>query len=689
MNDELGQASFTITADVSQLESQLNKAKASLNSVKGDTDLGNLTINAEGFSGSLAEYQKFQESQASLNYDELNKERQEAIDLLMQEAQANRELYEQKQQLAAANQAEAASEGILAKLATAYNNVAGKITGFFVNAGDAIQGNLLRVTDSIDNAGYRGRAVLIGFGAAITAFATSSIKEFAKYDQAFADSQADAEKSLSRLKAGFGQILAPIAQVGYKLLEFAANNKELTTAVITFTGVLVGGTGLIALISKLKLALDGLRISAGGVIGIVSLIAGVAAAFVSANATSTDFSMTLKEMEQRQKDLTKATESLNKAQKSYNSSMADVSKQIAKINKERQESIDEYRQNLKQIEVDHKNTIDELTQQILDANDDYARAIEERNAEFAVSQAEEEKEHQKKVDELMAQINFLQRYNNKYNQEKLSQLQFALAKENRLYQQQTQAEQEELQLRNEQDRIARDEKLAKYQQELDEELAFMDKHREELASVRDVILLDEIENLKKQQAKQQESYDEQIQMALEKGAAAAQSWADAYSDYLEQTDEIKKSYDTSIGNDDYWYSKGADAGKTFSAIFNGTVTRSIANGSFWDALSEGFENIFAGNWGYWSGGRSVRQGYATGGYTGRGGENEIAGVVHRGEYVIPAESVDQTTGKPKLGNTVININVSGTFATSAQERRKVAEQIADALIQTNSARSLA
>lgn len=41
--------------------------------------------------------------------------------------------------------------------------------------------------------------------------------------------------------------------------------------------------------------------------------------------------------------------------------------------------------------------------------------------------------------------------------------------------------------------------------------------------------------------------------------------------------------------------------------------------------------------------------YATGGYTGAGGKYEPAGIVHRGEYVIPKEGVNQSTGLPKPG----------------------------------------
>jgi hypothetical protein len=50
-------------------------------------------------------------------------------------------------------------------------------------------------------------------------------------------------------------------------------------------------------------------------------------------------------------------------------------------------------------------------------------------------------------------------------------------------------------------------------------------------------------------------------------------------------------------------------------------------------------------------------GFATGGYTGRGGTNDVAGIVHKGEYVVPQSQVDQSTGLPKMsshsGATVI------------------------------------
>ena len=48
---------------------------------------------------------------------------------------------------------------------------------------------------------------------------------------------------------------------------------------------------------------------------------------------------------------------------------------------------------------------------------------------------------------------------------------------------------------------------------------------------------------------------------------------------------------------------------------------------------------------YWSAIMSANN-YADGGYTGAGGKYDVAGVVHRGEYVVPKEQVNQMTGMP-------------------------------------------
>ena len=54
--------------------------------------------------------------------------------------------------------------------------------------------------------------------------------------------------------------------------------------------------------------------------------------------------------------------------------------------------------------------------------------------------------------------------------------------------------------------------------------------------------------------------------------------------------------------------------------------------------------------------------FADGGFTGRGGKYEPAGVVHKGEYVVPKQYVNQSTGLPNMGGgteyNIQNINIS-------------------------------
>lgn len=73
--------------------------------------------------------------------------------------------------------------------------------------------------------------------------------------------------------------------------------------------------------------------------------------------------------------------------------------------------------------------------------------------------------------------------------------------------------------------------------------------------------------------------------------------------------------------------------------------------------------------------------FATGGFTGTGGANEVAGIVHKGEYVVPKNQVDQSTGQPKMGGSqTINLNVNvGMYAGTEIEKRKMAKTLLKAM----------
>lgn len=73
--------------------------------------------------------------------------------------------------------------------------------------------------------------------------------------------------------------------------------------------------------------------------------------------------------------------------------------------------------------------------------------------------------------------------------------------------------------------------------------------------------------------------------------------------------------------------------------------------------------------------------FSSGGFTGNGGKYETAGIVHRGEYVLPKEQVNQATGLPKSGalgggDVNISVNMSGIMTSSKSDERAIATRFA-------------
>lgn len=124
---------------------------------------------------------------------------------------------------------------------------------------------------------------------------------------------------------------------------------------------------------------------------------------------------------------------------------------------------------------------------------------------------------------------------------------------------------------------------------------------------------------------------------------------------------------------------GADAGRGFSDAFRGQVGGALPGPQIvtppptpwksWDAMREYFrQNTFSKlgtNAGQSLWDQLVRSGYSGGGYTGTGGKYEPAGVVHKGEYVIPKHQVNQATGLPyadALGRLSRGVSGQSTYA---------------------------
>ena len=57
--------------------------------------------------------------------------------------------------------------------------------------------------------------------------------------------------------------------------------------------------------------------------------------------------------------------------------------------------------------------------------------------------------------------------------------------------------------------------------------------------------------------------------------------------------------------------------------------------------------------------------FAEGGFTGRGGKYEAAGIVHKGEYVVPKQYVNQSTGLPEIGGNK-EYNITNNYVVNNQ-----------------------
>lgn len=68
-------------------------------------------------------------------------------------------------------------------------------------------------------------------------------------------------------------------------------------------------------------------------------------------------------------------------------------------------------------------------------------------------------------------------------------------------------------------------------------------------------------------------------------------------------------------------------------------------------------------------------GFSEGGFTGRGAPGTAAGIVHKGEYVIPQSGVDQSTGLPKsAGNSIVIQNLNITTPAAVREFFNISDQ---------------
>lgn len=472
------------------------------------------------------------------------------------------------------------------------------------------------------------------------------------------------------------------------LAQFINQNQNAIISIGSGLGAMVafaaGAYGLTKALGGLRMAMT--LIARHPVVATLTVLSGILAGFVVDNLMQ-ELEGGFNDMGDSAGNAVPQLNDLGNASDDLGKKLRDLDEQTDKVNRD-------YTENLARLVRDHEKSIKDLTQQIKNENQRYAAAVSQRFAAFQDEQGKEQEEHGKKTKALQSQIDFLRKYNNASNRQQLSELQFTLAQENAQYEKRNQERLEKYNADIEAEKVSNDQKVADNQARLNEDLALLEKHRADVNSVRGVILLDEIDSLKR-------SRDEQLK-------SLAQQRSDVYAN----NSQISGSYgalanDVSSKLSMAGKGAGEGMGKAFGEALKDALWRSLTD--MWNELvrfannnpfqkwlqdrgrdfgnlakNNGFADFFqnAGR----DFGRWVR-GYETGGFTGAGRSDEPAGVVHKGEYVLKKSMVNQSTGLPDpvamqqfAGATggasyVVKINVSGAIVSSPQDTRKFAEVI--------------
>jgi len=419
------------------------------------------------------------------------------------------------------------------------------------------------------------------------------------------------------------------------------------------TGVVVFGSLAAATYVAVK-AFTAFRIvlaAVSGPLGLVYLALG-AIAGVAAAVSFNNMSNSLGDAANSSNDINNSTAGFNANLQQAATNADDVSKQLAKINEQSQKARDDYQYSLAQLVEQKNEEIATLTKTLADEKKEYDDAYNERLASFNKSQNEELLTHTQKVRELQNQIDFLSKYNSQANQQQVAELKFALAQENAQYQQSTKAAQDQFDAQTQSARDSYQEQYEENKKKLDADLALLEQHRQDVLGVRNVMLLDEIDSLKKQRDAQLQSLQEQRQDIISQLASA-----------------------------------GGDAGNAAGNAFSNNFTHVVSD------LTQAAEDKIRKLVNYGRGVKSdvvqdnkgnyyVVPEFADGGFTGNGGKYDAAGIVHAGEYVVPREQVNQSTGLPKNGalggaqNITVNLSLSGVMTSSKSDERAIATRIA-------------
>ncbi len=183
------------------------------------------------------------------------------------------------------------------------------------------------------------------------------------------------------------------------------------------------------------------------------------------------------------------------------------------------------------------------------------------------------------------------------------------------------------------------------------------------------------------------------------------AWNSAIKFFTDIVNNIKNTFNTLIGFFSELWSNiigtfrsvgsaiGDAIGGAFKGVMNGVISyvESTVNNIIKsiNGVAEGVDKVLPGDQSSWKVPSIKLPRFSDGGFTGNGGKYEPAGIVHKGEYVMPREAVDQNTGLPKSGaasTTNIILNLAGLVFNTKSDKRAFAVEIAKLINQASTSK---
>jgi hypothetical protein len=531
----------------------------------------------------------------------------------------------------------------------------------------------------------------------------AQVGDAAKLSATAAGSQAALGVQFQLLEVQVGRVANAISMpLTNGLTTFIATNQQaivsVASGVVAF-GLFAGGAYLA--VKAVKALITMLTLLARSPIGVLITLIGILVGFVAGGVVDSlmrqlgEASSGMDDMGDSGAAAAGGMDQMSKAAKDLQKQLEKIDDQIDKVNRD-------FREQLAQMVRDKQDQVRALTEQIASENEAYSNASNERIADFRVEQNKELESHSEKVARLQTQIDFLRRYNNDSNRQQLSDLKFALAQENAQYQQATTDRQIALDAQLASEKAKSDARIADFTEQLSKEQSLLDRHADDVASIRNVILLDEIDNLKRSRREQLISLQQQKIDAIDSANKTAAGVGAAY-------DKLALSAESNLA------AAGEAAGEKMGKGFAEMLSKALREGltkPFTD-ISNWFNDVFGidgafdrgmddfsrdlYNWIYPGMGDRAIPRRAKGGSVSAGqpyvvGDNSDGSlnptselfIPGRSGTIVPADDLHEaigTMGGGSGGKTEINITVplSGIMTRSPADERELARMLAKRL----------